>query len=49
MLKTYRAPSVSGMFGQYGGRFIPPQLEPYFVTLETAFNQARKDKNLKLN
>ena len=44
MLKTYRAASVSGMFGQYGGRFIPPYLEPYFVVLIMFYNQNQFDQ-----
>jgi len=30
---------VNGFFGEYGGQFVPPQLEPYLKNLEKSYNE----------
>lgn len=40
---TYKAPTKSGYFGNYGGKFVPEILMPALSELETAFEEAQKD------
>lgn len=36
-------PDKKGYFGEYGGQFIPPELEPAFAEIEKAYNEAKED------
>ena len=40
-------PDDKGYFGEYGGRFVPPQLEEALKEVETAHNQAKTDKKFQ--
>ncbi len=42
--KPRRPRSVPGRFGSYGGRFVPETLMSALQELETAYDQARRDK-----
>lgn len=39
----YEAPTKSGYFGKYGGKFVPEILMPALAELETAFAEAQED------
>ncbi|CAN5278550.1 tryptophan synthase subunit beta [soil metagenome] len=39
----YEAPTKSGYFGKYGGKFVPEILMPALAELETAFDEAQED------
>ena len=36
-------PNKEGFFGEYGGRFVPPQLEEALKEVETAYREAKQD------
>lgn len=36
-------PDKKGYFGEYGGQFIPPELEPAFAEIEKSYDEAKKD------
>ena len=38
-------PDEKGFFGQFGGRFIPPQLEAVLDEVKTAFQNAKEDES----
>ena len=38
-------PDASGYFGEYGGRFVPPELEPALKEVATAYSYFKRDKN----
>jgi len=40
---NYEAPTKSGYFGDYGGKFVPEILMPALEELETAFDEAQED------
>lgn len=43
--RTFRnLPNKEGYFGEYGGRFIPPQLAPAFLEIEKQYAALKKDK-----
>ena len=39
------SPTDSGYFGEYGGKFIPPELIPAFEEIEQAYNDAKNDSS----
>ena len=39
----YNLPTNTGFFGDYGGRFVPPSLEPVLSNLEKSFKRFIKD------
>ncbi len=43
--KKYNLPTSEGFFGDFGGRFVPPSLEPVLEKLTESFNYFIKDKN----
>ncbi len=45
--KPRRARAVPGRFGSYGGRFVPETLMSALQELESAYEQARKDKTFR--
>lgn len=40
---SHPLPDAQGFFGQYGGSFIPPQLQPALDEIAAAFDEARRD------
>ena len=36
-------PDEKGFFGEYGGRFVPPPLEPIMKEIEDAYEEIKKD------
>ncbi|REL38300.1 tryptophan synthase subunit beta [Rhodohalobacter sp. SW132] len=40
---NYEAPTKTGYFGDYGGKFVPEVLMPALEELESAFNEAQND------
>ncbi len=42
-LKTY--PNRDGYFGDYGGAFLPPELEPHFAEIAKAYDRLSKSAN----
>lgn len=47
MCESYVAPSPTGYFGAYGGKFVPEILIPALAELEEAYAQARRDEAFK--
>jgi len=47
MRESYVAPSPTGYFGAYGGKFVPEILIPALAELEEAYAQARRDEAFK--
>ncbi|MDP4204897.1 MAG: tryptophan synthase subunit beta [Bacteroidota bacterium] len=45
LLKPEVMPDSNGFFGEYGGSFIPPQLESIMKEIETAYLEIREDPN----
>jgi tryptophan synthase beta chain len=43
MKKIIQGPNDKGFFGDYGGRFVPPQLETALKEVETAYLEAKND------
>lgn len=43
LLKPEVLPDANGFFGQYGGSFIPPELEKVMKEIETAYLEIRED------
>ncbi len=41
--QTDKVPDNRGFFGEYGGRFVPPQLESVLKEVEDAYLAARND------
>lgn len=41
--KPYNLPNKQGMFGQFGGRLVPPPLEPVLHEIELAYKKLRQD------
>ena len=46
-MKNYQKIIKNGYFGQYGGRFVPPQLEDVLKHLEVEYHKAIKDPQFK--
>jgi tryptophan synthase beta chain len=42
-LAAANMPDAQGNFGEYGGRFVPPQLEGILQEIEAAYHKIRKD------
>lgn len=42
-MATYNAPSETGHYGEFGGRFVPETLMPAILELEKAYNEAIRD------
>jgi tryptophan synthase beta chain len=40
---TYPLPDANGYFGDYGGSFIPPQLEEVMADIEASYREVRED------
>ncbi len=40
-------PDAQGYFGEYGGSFIPPQLETIMLEIAAAYDECRKDPAFK--
>jgi tryptophan synthase beta chain len=47
MREPYAAPSPTGYFGAFGGKFVPEILIPALAELEEAYAQARRDEAFK--
>ena len=47
MREPYAAPSPTGYFGAYGGKFVPEILIPALAELDEAYAQARRDEAFK--
>ena len=45
MRKNKQLPDSKGYFGQFGGRFVPETLMPALEELETAYDQAKRDRS----
>lgn len=45
--KTYNYPDKNGGFGPYGGRVVPPNLEPVLAALTTAYTAAQADPHFQ--
>lgn len=43
--KNYNLPTADGFFGEFGGRFVPPEMERVLKQLESDFEEAVKDEN----
>ena len=43
--KKYNLPTSEGFFGDFGGRYVPPSLEPVLEKLTESFNHFIKDKS----
>jgi len=43
MIETYNTPDKSGYFGEYGGAFIPPQLESVMKNISQEYEKIKKD------
>ncbi|MFA6080330.1 MAG: tryptophan synthase subunit beta [Candidatus Gracilibacteria bacterium] len=41
--QTHILPDIHGNFGQYGGRFVPPQLEPILQEIATTYDRVKND------
>ena len=46
-IQTYTQPDAQGNFGEYGGKFVPPQLEERLLELEEAFLKLSKTKKFQ--
>ncbi|MFE5278716.1 tryptophan synthase subunit beta, partial [Bacillus cereus] len=46
-MSTYTLPNEKGHFGKYGGRFIPETLIQAVKELESAYQEAVKDKGFQ--
>jgi tryptophan synthase beta chain len=42
-ISSKQLPDEKGFFGEYGGRFVPPQLEEALKEVEAAYNKAKQD------
>ncbi len=42
-MKNYTQPDEKGQFGQYGGRYVPPELEQVLQEITEHYNQAKND------
>lgn len=40
-------PNGEGRFGEYGGRYVPPELEKILVEITTAYNTLKDDPSFK--
>lgn len=47
MKRSYQLPDEKGMFGQYGGRFVPDQLIPVLAEVERAYLKLRNNEKFK--
>ena len=43
----YEMPDTKGYFGEYGGRFIPPQLEKIMNEITEAYREIKEDKSFQ--
>ena len=46
-LRGENLPDEKGFFGEYGGRFVPPPLEPIMKEIEEAYEEIKKDPEFK--
>ncbi|RPI74589.1 MAG: tryptophan synthase subunit beta [Desulfobacteraceae bacterium] len=46
-IKTMAMPDAEGRFGEYGGRYIPPQLEAILDEITAAYNAVKNDETFK--
>jgi len=46
-MKTYNFPDNKGYFGKFGGRFVPPQLDPILKNLAETYSKLKKDKRFQ--
>jgi len=42
---THKLPNTEGYFGEYGGSFIPPDLQTIISEISDAYDEIKKDKN----
>lgn len=47
VMTTNNLPNKDGFFGDFGGRFLPPQLEAIMNELRTAFDEAKNSEDFK--
>ncbi|HOO40339.1 MAG TPA: tryptophan synthase subunit beta [Syntrophales bacterium] len=45
--KTIEMPNAEGRFGEYGGRYVPPQLETILEEITIAYNALKNDEGFK--
>ena len=45
--KVENLPTQAGFFGEYGGRFVPPQLTEALIEVEEAYLDAKKDESFQ--
>ena len=43
MIQTYDTPDKNGFFGEYGGAFIPPQLEAVMKNISDEYEKLKTD------
>jgi len=46
-IKTIEMPNGEGRFGEYGGRYVPPQLETILEEITVAYNTLKNDESFK--
>lgn len=46
-IKTLEMPNPEGRFGEYGGRYVPPQLEAILEEITVAYNALKNDESFK--
>lgn len=46
-IKTIEMPNAEGRFGEYGGRYVPPQLEAILEEITVAYNAVKNDESFK--
>jgi len=44
---SYSLPDKNGYFGEFGGRFVPPELKQVLVKLTDTYNKLRKEKTFQ--
>ena len=46
-IKTIEMPNAEGRFGEYGGRYVPPQLEAILEEITVAYNALKNDESFR--